>query len=97
MRWRGGGAKQSLGTTGRHRGQGDQGVGEVLGGDRGIEVCQAALGETHSQAALGNDIGDDRGRQGEAPSRAWRDAFPSGAWERQGTGGAGVWGDAWGR
>ena len=25
--------------------------------DAGIEICQAALGETHSQAALGNDGG----------------------------------------
>ena len=35
------------------RGQRTEGRGQ--GGDAGIEICQAALGETHSQAALGND------------------------------------------
>ena len=120
--------KRRLGTTGLGRRLG------MTGGCGRIEVCQAALGETHSQAALGNDrvggaffrtlrllsggdsgyfhlarlhsfrmfgfarardensgmtrLGGDFGfvGGGEAPSGAWREAFPSGAWERQGTG-----------
>ena len=31
--------------------------GRGQGRDAGVEICQAALGETHSQAALGNDTG----------------------------------------
>ena len=45
-------------------------------GTRGAGKCRAEPGGMHSQAERGNE------ESGELPGRAWRDAFPGGAWER---------------